>query len=1254
MVKDPQKITSDDCIKWKQNKAKNPLTGYEFKTKEKSKEYKRFAKECEGFKTPEQPEVLSVPIKGQKVPITPELCHKWLKSNKMNNPITGNLIDEKAKLYKDIENACIKLKIIDPKTKKAIIQTNVKESSIDVKKETKNPKYKPKKSITDKDCIEWKKNKLRNPLTKTHNPIKENGEIYNKLKEACVHVKTPETSTVIKKSSSPKKRPRVVIQKEREKERSKESIDSKKPKIIQFIQPEEVLSNDKTYYPSLDDIDFNKNLLALKEIRVHKINEYPKIKTLGDFENKAKDLCSGFDKSLFQYLTAHYLSYRTPYKSLLLYYSVGVGKTCTAITIAESLLINHNSYEEPKIWVILPGAVEGGFKNQIFDAMRMIDFSTISNQCTGDTYVKLAQLSKETDMKVVEKRIKKIIKSRYAFFTYDGFANFIDINYKQKGRTVKDKVIIVDEAHNIRSGGEDDENKRVYNALLDVCRNGVNNRLVLLTATPMYNEPTDIYNLFYLLLVNDKREELYNGNLKIFTATNQLTEDAKKFIGQMSSNYISYLRGKNPFNFAFKLSPKLSNIPILEKVIPNKDNGQPIDDNDKNWITKMDDGIVVSNLSKNQVKYLESKIEKNDDKQTGVFNTQQPMNIVYDTTTGKEGFNNFFIREGTKEQLILRYASKYTNALSPDANHLGLYSGKFLNIANIIKKSKGIVVIYSQFIWSGVLPLAIMLEHMGYTREGTANLLSEPQITTNVTYDGVKNPKYCILSSSDPEIMGNTTIDGLISRINNPANINGALVKVILMTPVAGEGLNFYNVREMHITDPWYHFNKIDQIIGRGIRNCSHKRLPVQDRNVTVFMHCSINGMTNETSDIHAYRIATRKLYQSFVVDEVIRNNAIDCSLFKNINYFPQSLFEIGDIDINTSQGVTIKYKLGDNEKYKPVCKVNMEDIKEKTNGFREETYKHLALNIQTKLRTLILELIHKNQRFLSYETIKNSFDYVDIKILMHSIKMSIYPNTIIDNIILLPHEEGIHIIDVVEDTPLKINLTKEKTEEKEETIIINPEFYKTIANIDKGNYFNSIISLYLSMDEITFKLLIRRIFTNRTLNLIDSYIENCFVKEGVLIKPKEIPSLASSEKYVGFVNIYNEEFEPYLYNPDGVNHKSLNQKQKQQLIANRRFVEKPDDFTKEIKPWGLVVPIFTDKEKKNKMNVFKLLTTGVVYGKKTGIVCTSLKKPEHVKIFNQLNLKDDKHTKFSYCNTIAVELFKLNRLTLLPEYKPI
>lgn len=1263
---DADTYTLEECLKWKQNKEINPKTGYSIK---KGKTiYKKIQKACSHVKSPsvspnETDKKFIKIYKTKKdelddkpLIITADICKQWLK-NKLKNPFTNYLISEKSTLYKKLENACKQLNMNDD------VKVEPKKH-----KETNNPRHHLKRAPTTEECVEWKNNKLRNPLSKTKNTIVPNGKIYKELEKECAGIQTP----ILKKISEEiisEETPEIPKDKKINKQSNEQLLEILKQKVMKVKSINHETEFKELYYPDLNDHKFNEKLLSLKEIRIHKIKKYDDINNLDDFNNKANELCKGFNKSSFQYLIAHYLSYRTPYKSLLLYYSVGVGKTCTAITIAEGLLINHSSYDEPRIWIILPGAIEAGFKNQIFDTMKLMDFSTIANQCTGDTYVKLAQLSKDIDIKTAEKRIKKIIKSRYMFFTYEGFANYIETNYTTKNKIVSDKVIIVDEAHNIRSTNINtddiaddvdikakdaiDENKRVYSALIVTLKSGVNNKLILLTATPMYNEPYDIYNLFYLLLLNDKREYLYNSD-KIFDANNNITQQAKKFIGLMSSNYISYLRGKNPFNFAFKLSPKWSGIKILDKVIPNTDNGNPIDAIDMNWVNNIEDGVVISKLGKKQLDYLiAKKIIVSGEKHHNNFAALQPMNIVYDNAIGKEGFNNMFIKVGTKEQVIVNYNSKYKNCLSPDQPNLGLYSGKFLNIANIIKNTNGIIVIYSKYIWSGIMPFAIILEHMGFSREGTENILAETSITHNTTYENIKYPKYCILSSSNPEIMGNTTIDGLMNIINKPENKDGKLVKVVLMTPVAGEGLNFQNIREMHILESWYHFNRIDQIIGRGIRNCSHKNLPVELRNVTVFLHCSINNYEKETADIHAYRISARKLNQSFIVDEIIRNNALDCSLFRNINYFPKEMFKLGKIDLITSQGKRIKYELGDDEKYKPVCRVNVEDIKENNLGFREETYKHLALNIQTKLKNVILSYIHKNERFISYQTIKKIFTDVDEKILMHSVKISIYPNIIIDNILLLPHKDGIHIIDVIEDKPVKISLTRNVNNMNEETIDINDNFYKIMDKIETDNYDNAIISLYTALDEITFKLLISKIFQSKALNKIDSFIEACFLREGILITKKEIPNVINDFKYIGFVNIFNEEFEPLLYSQDGINHKSLNPKQLETLKSNRKLIKNPNDLMNETLPWGLMIPVYENKEKKNKINVFKLLTPGIIYGKKTGIVCTSLHKKEHSKFFKDLSLEDVKNTKESYCSKIAAKLYKLNRITLLPIYKP-
>jgi len=330
----------------------------------------------------------------------------------------------------------------------------------------------------------------------------------------------------------------------------------------------------------------------------------------------------------------------------------------------------------------------------------------------------------------------------------------------------------------------------------------------------MYNEPSDIFDLIELLIMNDKRTDI-KPPAKIFDDNNELYNDAKIFLEKMASQYISYLRGKNPFNFAFKLSPKLSKIPILNKVIPLTENGNAIENSDRNWVDKVTDGIVISKLGKKQLEYLE-KIKIVDENIQNNFKGLQPMNIVYDNNIGSKGFYNFF--RLNNENYSFSYNPNYKNALMPVDKHLGLYSGKILNMMNIIQNSEGIVIIYSKYLHAGLIPIAIALEHLGFSRFGADNILENADIIDNPPKYKY-NPNYCILTSDD-DIMRGTTIPKLVNSINNPNNKNGEKIKVVLLSPVAGEGLNIYNVREIHLLEAWYHFNRI---ISYDIIN--HKRL---------------------------------------------------------------------------------------------------------------------------------------------------------------------------------------------------------------------------------------------------------------------------------------------------------------------------------------------------------------------------------------------------------------------------------------------
>ena len=43
------------------------------------------------------------------------------------------------------------------------------------------------------------------------------------------------------------------------------------------------------------------------------------------------------------------------------------------------------------------------------------------------------------------------------------------------------------------------------------------------------------------------------------------------------------------------------------------------------------------------------------------------------------------------------------------------------------------------------------------------------------------------------------------------------------------EGVSFKNVKQVHITDPWWNESRIEQILARASRYCSHSNLPSEE-----------------------------------------------------------------------------------------------------------------------------------------------------------------------------------------------------------------------------------------------------------------------------------------------------------------------------------------------------------------------------------------------------------------------------------------
>ena len=131
--------------------------------------------------------------------------------------------------------------------------------------------------------------------------------------------------------------------------------------------------------------------------------------------------------------------------------------------------------------------------------------------------------------------------------------------------------------------------------------------------------------------------------------------------------------------------------------------------------------------------------------------------------------------------------------------NIGKYSGKAENILKNIMNSEGVSIVYSQYIDSGILPMALALEEMGYKRYGKTPSLFDPNnIKRNtikpVDYNnrekqsGVKVFKIPLYVISGDNLISPNNKDELISATDE-ANKDGSIIKVIFISK-AGSSLD--------------------------------------------------------------------------------------------------------------------------------------------------------------------------------------------------------------------------------------------------------------------------------------------------------------------------------------------------------------------------------------------------------------------------------------------------------------------------------
>ena len=759
-------------------------------------------------------------------------------------------------------------------------------------------------------------------------------------------------------------------------------------------------------YPNLNDPNFNVNLATRKEFFDTQYDGEIK-----DVITESEIMCNAdFELAPHQLFVRNFLSFQTPYNSLLLYHGLGSGKTCSAISIAEEMrdyLIQMNIAN--RIIIVASPNVQENFKLQLFDErkLQLIDGLWNIRSCTGNKFLKeinpmnMKGLTKET----IIAQVKRIINTYYVFLGYTEFANYIQkkstvgeevTDAKKRGTIIRNKLkqhfsnrlIIIDEVHNIRISDDNPEKKRVAQELFKLVTYADNLRLLLLSATPMYNSYKEIIWLVNLMNLNDRRatieiKDVFNadGSFKLSKTGEPVGED---LLIRKATGYISYVRGENPYTFPYKIWPAefapdhtfaVQTAPVVQL------NGKPLVQQIEFLSLYL---VEVGAYQQKGYDYILQKVKQSKTKGLAFENLEafgytmlqkpiEALNMIYPderlapaNAAAAEPINidtADIVGSGGLKRLMT-----FTETISPPARYdfeykpsqwgrifapseIGKDSGNIKAICDRIMHSTGVVLVYAQYIDGGLLPIAIALEELGFTRAGTVKSLfktpptekidaltlqakaseagagtkasaSEAEAGAGASEAAKKktqkfNPAKYVMITGDKGLSPDNLKD--INMTTDLTNKNGEQVKVVLISLAGSEGLDLKFIRQVHILDPWYNMNRTEQIIGRAVRTCSHKDLPFVKRNVEVYLYGSLlQDKREEAVDLYVYRLAELKAVQIGNVSRVIKEIAVDCILnYQQANFIAEHMQQT--VTLELSSGGTLDYAVGD-KPYSATC----------------------------------------------------------------------------------------------------------------------------------------------------------------------------------------------------------------------------------------------------------------------------------------------------------------------------------------------
>lgn len=405
-----------------------------------------------------------------------------------------------------------------------------------------------------------------------------------------------------------------------------------------------------------------------------------------------------------------------------------------------------------------------------------------------------------------------MLKNYFTFITY----NF-NIQKQLKNYSFDKSLIIIDEIHNLINSVKNQSRNSLllYNKIIN-CNNC---KVLLLSGTPIKSGSN--YELLLLLrLLNTDIKSLSDINLY------NLKDIISYFGGQQ--HFFPRIQYQIPIKCKmsqFQFNKYIKNIELENKIIHF--NFKYIDTFKKNFNTDLclNEQQIFNNKNFNDT--ILAKLHILSRSISNFIYLSKEMEKLPDKLTKNGGWIDDKI---LSNQSLIIMSTKFIKLFINISLH---YNSKHV-IYSFFKKKHGIILISS--------------------------LLTKCQISHQI-----------ISGDTSPNIKFK-----IIEKFNSIENRNGKLIKILLITDAAIEGLTFLEVNNLHILESSINFHCIEQLIGRIVRYKSHFLLPTHLQYVNIWRYWSVDPNNNiKCIDEILYNANQFKLNKINDFNKLLINNSI-------------------------------------------------------------------------------------------------------------------------------------------------------------------------------------------------------------------------------------------------------------------------------------------------------------------------------------------------------------------------------------------